>query len=72
MIFMGAGGRGEYHFLKVDKSLCQPKLKSITVLLYDFVFGFLCKISTFTFAIMWDFLRHTGISGLANFLYGII
>ena len=21
---------------------------------------------------MWDFLRHTGISGLANFLYGII
>ena len=32
------------------KSLCQPKLKSITVLLYDFVFDFLCKISTFTFA----------------------
>ena len=22
--------------------------------------------------IMWDFLRHTGIRGLANFLYGII
>ena len=22
--------------------------------------------------IMWDFLRHTGISGLTNFLYGII
>ena len=22
--------------------------------------------------LMWDFLRHTGISGLANFLYGII
>ena len=21
---------------------------------------------------MWDFLRHTGISGLAKFLYGII
>ena len=29
----------------------QPKLKSITVLLYDFVFDFLCKISAFTFAI---------------------
>ena len=26
-------------------------MKSITVLLYDFVFDFLCKISTFTFAI---------------------
>ena len=35
----------------VNKSLCQPKFKSVSVLLYDFVFDFLCKISTFTFAI---------------------
>ena len=35
VIFTEAGGRGEYH-LRVDKSLYLPKLKSITVLLYDF------------------------------------
>ena len=29
-------GRGEYHFLTVDQSSCLLKLKSITVLLYDF------------------------------------
>ena len=37
--------------MRVDKSLCQPKLKSITILLYVFVFDILGKISTFTFAI---------------------
>ena len=31
-------------FLKVDKSLCQVKLKPITVLLYDFVLGFRVKV----------------------------
>ena len=37
--------------LRIDKSFCQPNLKSITVLLHDFMFSFLCKISTFIFAI---------------------
>ena len=30
-------GRGELSLLRVDKYLCLPKLKSITVLLYDFI-----------------------------------
>ena len=25
-----------------------------------------------SYVVMWNFLRHTGVSGLANFLYGII
>ena len=36
--------------LRVDKSLCLPKLKSITVLLYDFSFKNE-KITTFTFVV---------------------
>ena len=48
---------------RVDKSLCQPKLKSVTVLLYEFVFDFLCKISTFTFA-----LNNTKINGWSKLL----
>ena len=37
VIFNEAAGRGEYLFLRVDKSSCLPKLKSITILLYDFL-----------------------------------
>ena len=35
MIFIEAEGRGKHHFFLVDKSLCLPKLKLITVLLHD-------------------------------------
>ena len=43
VIFNEAGCQGEYH-LMVDKSLGQPKLKSIIVLLYGFVFDYLFKV----------------------------
>ena len=33
------------YFSKVDQSLCLPKLKSISVLLYDFSTAFFCNYS---------------------------
>ena len=53
-----------------------------SLLCAEFVMGRVCHVPSLLCAelslnpqpdgIMWDFLRHTGISGLANFLYGII
>ena len=40
----------EYAALRVDKSLCLPKLKSIAVLLYDFSFKNQ-NFATFTFVV---------------------
>ena len=54
--------------LRVDKSLCLPKLKSITVLLYDFSFKNE-NFATYTFVvkIMFNLLSKTSKDFLTSF-----
>ena len=54
--------------LRVDKFLCLPKLKSITVLLYDFSFKNE-NFDTFTFAVkdMFSLLSKTSKDFLTSF-----
>ena len=58
--------------LRVDKSLCLPKLKSITVLLYDLLFKNYFKnenFATFTFVVkdMFNLLSKTSKDFLTSF-----
>ena len=50
-------GLGELSLFRVDKSLCLPKLKSITDLLYDFSFKNE-NFTTFTFVVKTKKLSH--------------
>ena len=52
--------------LRVDKSLCLQKLKSITVLLYDFSFKYE-NFATFTFVVKDMFKSKTSKDFLTSF-----
>ena len=56
------------NILRVDKSLCLPKLKSITVLFYDFSFKNE-NFATFTFVVkdMFNFQSKTSKDFLTSF-----
>ena len=69
-------GLGELSLFRVDKSLCLPNVKSITVLLYDFSFKNE-NFATFTFVVkdMFNLLSKTSkdfLTSFSNFYYNII
>ena len=71
MIFTKATRPRFISLLKVDKSSCLPKLKSITVLLYD-LFYYERKFPTFNFVVEVMFNLRTSSHVLASVIKGLV